>query len=114
MTEQTGFDDTARGADEARVAQELSGRLRVRGVDVRADDSNDDIVAMQEAVERFEDHVRALGGDLMVDVPPAGHDGQPDDPRFRLPLRDDGESAVEFVRRLRAATTALGAYRRDD
>lgn len=64
---------------------------------------------MQESVERFDDRVRALGGDLMVDVPPVGHQGQPDEPRFELPLRRDGESAEAFTARLDVATNGLVA-----
>ncbi len=113
MTEQTGFDDDQRARERDRVTQELTGRLRARGVDVRSGDSGDDVTNMEEAVERFEDRVRALGGDLMVDVPPAGHEGRPDEARFQLPLRRDGESAEEFTARLAAATNGLGSHRAD-
>lgn len=113
MTERAGSNEDPRTDERARVAQELSGRLRLRGIEVRGRDSIDDISAMVEAVERFEDHVRALGGDLMVDVPPAGHEGRPDEPRFKLPLRNRDEAASEYVGRLSAATSNLGAQRAD-
>ena len=74
-------------AERDRVARDIAGRLFTRGVDVRDDDSNDDVTAMEEAVERFESRVQAAGGDLMVDEPPRGQKGQPDVSRFRLPLR---------------------------
>lgn len=113
MTQHPGYDDDQRARERDRVTQELSGRLRARGVDVRASDSSDEVTSMQEAVERFEDRVRALGGDLMVDVPPPGHHGQPDEPRFQLPLRRDGESPEQFIGRLAAATNGLVAHRAD-
>ena len=113
MSEQTRSRNDGRGEERDRIAQEFAGRLRTRGVDVRANDSNDDITAMIEAVERFEARVLALGGDLMVDVPPAGHQGQPDQARFKLPLRRGGESAGVFVGRLAEATNVLAAQRAD-
>lgn len=113
MTQHAGYEDDHRASERERVTQELAGRLRARGVDVRGTDSSDEVTNMQEAVERFEDRVRALGGDLMVDVPPAGHEGRPDEPRFQLPLRHEGESADEFTARLAAATNSLGVRRAD-
>ena len=113
MTQHAGFEDDQRARERDRVTQELTGRLLARGVEVRSGDSSDDVTSMQEAVERFEDRVRALGGDLMVDVPPAGHEGRPDEPRFQLPLRQQGESAAQFTARLAEATNGLGAPRAD-
>ena len=113
MTEHAGYEDSERAFERERVTQELTGRLQARGVEVRSTDSSDDVTGMEEAVERFENRVRALGGDLMVDVPPVGHHGQPDEPRFQLPLRRDGESAERFTSRVAAATNNLGARRAD-
>ena len=101
-TESTGGE-----RDRNRVAGELADRLRARGVDVRDGDSNDAVTAMEEEVERFEEAVRARGGDLMVDEPPRGHSGKPDDPRFRLPLRHADESAEAYLRRLVEAADRL-------
>jgi hypothetical protein len=113
MTQHAGYDDDQRARERDRVTQELTGRLQARGVEVRSSDSSDDVTSMEEAVERFEDRVRALGGDLMVDVPPVGHHGQPDEARFQLPLRRDGETAERFTSRVAAATNNLGAHRAD-
>jgi hypothetical protein len=94
-------------AERDRVARDMAGRLFTRGVDVRDGDSNDDVTAMEEAVERFEELVQAGGGDLMVDEPPRGQEGEPDEPRFRLPLRRDDESARGYVERLSRAADEL-------
>ena len=93
--------------ERARVARDIAGRLFQRGVDVRDDDSTDDVAAIEEAVERFETRVQAAGGDLMVDEPPRGQSGQPDDARFRLPLRHAGEPASRYVERLSRAADDL-------
>ena len=113
MTERARGDTDARADERTRVTEELRARLRTRGIEVGAHDSEDDVSEMIEAVERFEDRVRALGGDLMVDVPPAGQAGQPDEPRFKLPLRQRGEAAGQYVSRLSAAMSALGSHRAD-
>jgi hypothetical protein len=97
-------------AERDRVARDIAGRLFTRGVDVRDDDSNDDVTAIEEAVEQFESRVQAAGGDLMVDEPPRGQRGQPDETRFRLPLRRADESASHYVDRLTRAADALRSY----
>jgi hypothetical protein len=94
-------------AERDRVTQELAGRLFARGIDVREDDDSADVSDMEEAVLRFEARVIALGGDLMVDEPPRGQAGQPDDPSFRLPLRADDETAQQYIERLSRATDQL-------
>lgn len=108
-----GDEGRDRERDRERVAEEITGRLATRGVEVRDGDSRDDVTAIADSVERFEAQVVALGGDLMVDEPPAGHDGQPDEARFRLPLRRADESARAYARRLDEASTELRRYRRD-
>ncbi len=115
MLERTarGDDSRDRDRDRDRVAQEMTARLTTRGVEVYDGDSRDDVTAMADAVERFEEQVFALGGDLMVDEPPAGHEGLPDDGRFRLPLRAADESATAYARRLDQASRELRKLRRD-
>ena len=98
-------------AERDRVARDIAGRLFTRGVDVRDEDSNDDVTAMEEAIERFEGLVQASGGDLMVDEPPRGQEGEPDDARFRLPLRRADESASRYVQRLSRAADDLRSGR---
>jgi hypothetical protein len=46
----------------------------------------------------------------MVDEPPRGQAGQPDDTRFRLPLRHAGEPASRYVERLTRATDELRSH----
>ena len=114
MIEQsTPYSSDDRERDRERVAQEITGRLATRGVEVRSDDTRDDVTAIADAVELFEEQVFALGGDLMVDEPPAGREGTPDDVRFRLPLRHAGESASQYVRRLDQASRELRKHRHD-
>jgi hypothetical protein len=93
--------------DVVRVSQDMAGRLRLRGVDVRDDESPDDIVRLLEGVEAFERAVQAKGGDLMVDEPPAHGAVQPDDPQFLLPARAADESASDYLDRLAAATEGI-------
>lgn len=91
--------------EEQRVARaEAAARLRDRGIVVRDDDSLEAVVRALEAVEAFERAVERLGGDLMVDTAPAQ---EPDDQRFVIPTRAEGESAEDFVLRLQAATAKL-------
>ena len=113
MSEGTAIPQDSGDAERDRIARDLAGRLFSRGIDVRDDDSNDDVSAIEEAVERFEDQVQAAGGDLMVDEPPRGHEGQPDDARFQLPLRRADESASQYVERLARAADDLRSYRRE-
>jgi hypothetical protein len=93
--------------DVARVANELSSRLRTRGIAVHDADSPDDIEALLEGVEDFERAVEERGGDLMVDEPPPNGAAQPDDPQFLLPKRRGDESVSSYLKRLRATTAAL-------
>ncbi len=93
--------------DVARVAQEMAGRLRARGVAVYDSDSPDDVLKLVEGVEEFERAVESRGGDLMVDEPPANGVAQPDDPHFLLPRRAADETVSNYIRRLAAATAAV-------
>jgi len=113
MTEQNTPRRDDRERDRERVAEEIAGRLATRGVEVRGDDSRDDVTAIADAVELFEEQVFALGGDLMVDEPPPGREGLPDDARFRLPVRRADETARQYVRRLNEASRELRKHRDD-
>ena len=107
MVDARGSMPSSDDAERDRIARDMAGRLFTRGVDVRGDDSNDDVTDIEEAVERFESIVQSEGGDLMVDEPPRGQEGQPDEPRFRLPLRRADESASAYVERLSRAADEL-------
>ncbi len=71
----------------------------------------DELVAIEEAVERFEVAVESAGGDLMVDEGPERDSIQPDDPHFVLPHRDSGESVASYLERLAAATDRARQHR---
>lgn len=107
-----GHDKTSSGSNSpdpalARVTQELTDRLRARGVDVLSADSPEDVVGLMEGVEVFEAAVESRGGDLMMDEPPAGRAGKPDDEHFGLPARHAGEGANGYLARLAEATARV-------
>jgi hypothetical protein len=103
--------DNTSNRDLERVAQELTGRLRTRGIDVADIEDPEEIERVLAAVEGFERAVMSQGGDLMVDEPPVGSKAkpQPDDPAFLLPTRTHDESTSRYVERLEAATQAIVA-----
>ena len=83
------------------VAREITGRLRGRGIHLTGRESDDELVRLLEAVERFEKVVEDRGGDLMVDEPVGDRPpGEPDDQRFVLPRRHDNESVDTFLTRV--------------
>jgi len=94
-----------------RVTQEIATRLRGRGIGVTDADTPEDVVRILEALEQFEASVEAAGGDLMMDEPPANERGEPDDPHFLLPKRNDDESAAAYVQRLSATAAAVRKHK---
>lgn len=93
------------GVERRNVANEIESRLRNRGVHLTGRESDDDLVRVLEAVERFEKVVERAGGDLMVDEPVDGDAPiEPDDRRFVLPKRSSNESVDTFITRLVIAT----------
>lgn len=93
--------------DLKRATREAADRLRSRGVRLDGRESADQLTALQEAVERFEDAVTAQGGDLMVDEGSPGHAPQPDDRHFGLPMRGDTESVAAYLQRIDQATETV-------
>jgi len=89
------------------VARETADRLRSRGVRLDGKESVDQLAAMEDAVEQFEEAVIARGGDLMVDEGSPGHAPQPDDPHFALPMRGEHESVAAYVERIEKATDTV-------
>ena len=87
--------------DERRgVELEVASRLRSRGVHLTGRETDEELVELLEAVERFERTVERRGGDLMVDEPnDSGRAREPDDPRFVLPPRGEGEGVRPYRRR---------------
>ena len=96
-------EEPAGSADVERVSREVSDRLEELGIWLSGTEEPEELVRIQEAVERFELAVESRGGDLMVDEPPEGRRAQPDDPHFALPRRSADESVDRFVDRLERA-----------
>lgn len=89
--------------DIARVAANTRTRLHSLGVEVNESDTPEDLVIILEAIERFENVIRGLGGDLMMDEPPPGSRPQPDGENRSLPQRAKREPAQLYVERLERA-----------
>lgn len=102
--------DPHRQEEQRKAREESEARLTGRGIEVRPDDSYDDVADLQDTVERFEAEVQRQGGDLMVN-----HLGssQPEDPAFVPPARDAGESIGAYLRRLEDAIRALTDRRKE-
>ena len=90
--------------DVQRVSQDVSNRLAGLGVTLTGEETPEQLVQIQEAVERFELAVESRGGDLMVDEGPDGQTREPDDPHFALPARSEGEPVDHYLERLVFAT----------
>jgi hypothetical protein len=87
-----------------RVADQIAGRLRSRGVRLDGRESGEQLVTLLEAVERFEAVVQSRGGDLMVDEPVgAAAPLSPDVRAFVLPTRSEREFIGDFIGRIAAA-----------
>jgi len=100
--------DTSSASDDLeRASLNVAGRLSALGIDLDGTESPQDLTAIADAVERFEDAVEARGGDLMVDEPPCGSSGRPDSADFILPRRAADESVRAYVARLSQATERI-------
>ena len=106
---------THRSSDAAdderrRIAAEVAGRLRRRGVQLSGSESAMELADLEEAVEDFERAVERSGGDLMVDEPVAGDSPiAPDEAAFVLPARKAGESVAAFIGRIGDAADQITA-----
>ncbi|MEP6491699.1 MAG: hypothetical protein ABJF01_03420 [bacterium] len=103
--------DSSRTDDIERVMRETSARLRALGMFLDGRESPEDLVSVEEAVERFEEAVQRRGGDLMVDEGQRGAASQPDDPHFALPVRRGNETIAAFLERLARASDDLRHHR---
>ena len=83
---------------------ETVGRLHARGIEVAATERPEDLADLLTSVERFEDTVQAMGGDLFVDDLKSS---QPDDRRFVVPRRLSGEPIKSYIRRVDEASAQL-------
>ncbi|HEY7480758.1 MAG TPA: hypothetical protein VH680_09630 [Gemmatimonadales bacterium] len=90
--------------EERHAREEAEYRLRERGIEVTARDSDEEVADLLDAVERFEGAVEAQGGDLFVD-----HLGssEPENPAFVPPKRRPGEGAADYRARIDSAIRHL-------
>jgi hypothetical protein len=88
--------------DEQRqhIRDELEAWLRHRYVPLFGTESDDEVLSMVNAIERFEAAVSAAGGDLMVDSPDSS---EPEHPEYVVPRRRDDETPDAYVSRVHFA-----------
>lgn len=96
--------DPHRREELQRAMLETSTRLRDRGIQLTGRETSGELVALLEAVERFENAVESRGGDLFVDEGPGGITREPDDVHFVPPRRQPHESVARYLQRLEEAT----------
>ena len=91
--------------ERRRVEVEVASRLQSRGIHLTGRETGEELGELLEAVERFERTVERHGGDLMVDEPVHSAEArEPDDRRFVLPPRREGEAVTAYLERLSDAT----------
>ena len=90
--------------DSVRARETISFMLSTRGVPVLGGDRSTDLARLLDAVELFEECVAKAGGDSMTNAPDTNN---PDNPRFVLPKRREGEPARDYSVRLRAAASTV-------
>ena len=91
--------------DQSRVAVEIRGNLRQRGVTIGDDEGGEELVSLLESVERFERARSALGGDSMINTPGTR---QPERDEFVIPQRAGDESIAQYTARIDKAARSLG------
>lgn len=112
MSRKPSAGDDERGPELARVDREVAGRIAAKGVHLRGNETSEQLADIDDAIERFEKAVEARGGDLMMDEPPAGRAGEPDQERFRLPARGPDMTVEQYVESLARAVDALHQRKR--
>jgi hypothetical protein len=100
--------------DLKRASEQIAARLRALGISLSGSERPEDLVRVEEAVERFEEAVEARGGDLMVDEGPRGAAAEPDDPHFSLPLREGHEPIAKYLERIARTTDVVRRHRKID
>jgi hypothetical protein len=91
-------------AELKRAMEHTRARLESLFITLTGKETPEELVAIEEAVERFEAAVESAGGDLMVDEGPTRGAIQPDDPHFVLPQRQPDESVSSYLDRMATAT----------
>jgi hypothetical protein len=97
-----------RDEEERHARQEAEYRLRERGIEVRDEDTDEEVADLLDAIERFETAVEAQGGDLFVDRIGSS---EPEHPAFVPPRRRSGERAADYIPRVEAASNNLRSAR---
>ncbi len=98
--------------ERQRVEVDVASRLQSRGIHLTGRESDEELVELLEAVERFERTVERHGGDLMVDEPVHSTGArEPDDRRFVLPPRREGEAVTAYLERISDATDRAATRR---
>ena len=87
-----------------RAEDNVETQLAKRGVRLFGSESDDELLDLLNAAERFDAARAAAGGDSMTNTPESS---PPDDPAFVIPERRDDESATAHARRVRAAADAI-------
>ena len=107
MTSPGGRTESSRD-DLRRASEENVAWLGTRGVRLFGNESDDALVTLREAIERFEMVVQQHGGDLVMDEPVSigRKPEQPDNRLFALPTRGDDESLSAYTARVNAAADA--------
>ena len=109
---QTDLDEALnphRAEDQQRAREHNQDILLQRGVDLRGDESDEELDDLWTAVDRFESLVEARGGDTLVNAPDSS---EPDDPRMVLPERKPRESARDYTLRIHEAADRLTRFER--
>lgn len=105
---ETRIDNPLRDEQRHHVRDELEARLRHHGAGLTGNESDDEIVALSNAVELFERVVMQAGGDLMVDTPESS---RPDHPDRVLPQRRGDEPVAAYIARIHTAAEGVGTVR---
>lgn len=94
--------------DEQRkhIRDEFEAWLRHRYVPLFGSESDEEVLSMVNAIERFESAVSAVGGDLMIDSPDSA---DPEHPEHLIPRRRDDEAPDAYVARVHFAADRVSA-----
>ena len=96
--------DAAQPSDIERATAHTRGTLYQRGVRLFGDERAGDLAEIADAVDVFESHRAARGGDSFTNAPDSD---SPDDPAMVLPARQDEEAAPDYARRVREAAERM-------
>jgi hypothetical protein len=99
--------DPHRQEERAATSAKIAAQLPKRGVRLFGNETSEELVAVLEAVERFEEMVVARGGDLFVSEGPEGRPRDPVNPDFVVPERAPNETVASYVARIDQAARRL-------